>query len=215
MEKTLDAHVQHLPGGLETLVGPASPDAAASLDRELGVVGATIFPPNIDVLVDCGRVLSGARGQEEILKAADQVVAIVRPDPAGIAHALWTLDLVRSLATGGRVSVAVLGPSSFQVGEMKKALQVRLLGVIAFDHKSAAMVCGSPGRPKAFVRSPLVASARRLVESMLNQPGIGDEPSGGTELADDQLVLETAIGRTSISSRIDLPTPGGNGAGAG
>lgn len=163
----LDVHVQALPGGLEVLVGPVTPDASSSLDRELGAVVPTIFPEGIDILVDCGRILPGAGGQSGILKLADQVVVITRPDAAALADAQWTLDLVRNLTTKGTCSVAVVGPSPFRVAEIEHALQARVLGPVSFDHKSAAMACGSPGKPHRFAKSVLVASARSLVDQIL------------------------------------------------
>jgi MinD-like ATPase involved in chromosome partitioning or flagellar assembly len=165
---TLDAHVQALPGGLEVLVGPVTPDASSSLDRELGAVVPTIFPEGSDILVDCGRILSGAGGQRGLLKVADHVVVVTRPDAAALAHAQWTLDLVRNLATTGTCSVAVVGPSPFRVAEIEHALQVRVLGPVPFDGKSAAMACGSPGKTHRFTKSGLVASARNLVDRILS-----------------------------------------------
>jgi hypothetical protein len=180
----LDAHVQTLPGGLEVLVGPVSHDASSSLDRELGAVGPAIFPPDLDILVDCGRVLSGARGQQEILKAADQVVVIARPDAAGLAHAQWTLDLVRNLTTKNVTALAVVGPSPFAVKEIESTLRASLVGGIAFDHQAAAMACGLRGKPSRFVRSNLVASTRNLVSRLLIQVETVSEVSSAVEMLD-------------------------------
>jgi hypothetical protein len=164
------------------LVGPVTPDASSSLDRELGAVVPTIFPEGIDILVDCGRILSGAGGQLGLLKVADHVVVITRPDAAALAHTQWTLDLVRNLTTKGTCSVAVVGPSPFRVGEIERALQVNVLGPVSFDHKSAAMACGSPGKPHRFAKSGLVASARLLVDRILSALEPTDEDRATIDL---------------------------------
>lgn len=198
-EATFDPHVQTLPGGLEVLAGPLNPDAASSLDRELGAVGLGVFPQAIDVLVDCGRILTVAPGQQEVLKAADHVVVVTRPDAAGLAHTLWTLDVVRNL-TKGTSSVVVVGSSRFRAGEIEQAFQAKMVSVLPFDEKSAAMVCGSPGKTKRFARSSLVVSARRLVDRLLDHSNLGDGTEVRTALTDDDdrnAALISAFGSTS------------------
>jgi uncharacterized protein YjhX (UPF0386 family) len=180
-EATLDAQIQQLPGGLEVLVGPVSPDAASSLDRELAAVVPDIFRGGVDAIVDCGRLLCDAPGQQEVLKEADHVVVVTCPDAAGLAHALWTLDVVQKLATKGACSFVVVGPRQFQAREIERALRARLLGTIPRDEKSAAMACGAPGKPRSFARSGLVASARCLVEQILDLPDSVDEFGGGMQ----------------------------------
>ena len=170
-----EVHQQRLPGGLEALVGPVNPDAAGSLDRELAAVGPGIFPVEGDVLVDCGRILSAAAGQQGTIKAADRVVVVTRPDVAGLAHAMWALDVVRGLRTQGMCSIVIVGSGDFPSREIEQAIGSRLLGTIPLDEQSAAMVCGSPGNPRRFARSPLVESARRLVDRILKQPEVDKE----------------------------------------
>ncbi len=166
-EPTFDAHLQSLPGGLEVLVGPVNPDASGSLDTELSTVGVAIFPKAVDILVDCGRVLGGTAGQLAILQSADRVVVVSRPDISDLAHALWTLDLVRDLAPNAEASFVLVGSGRFGFAEIEQALGVAPLGVIPLDAKSAAMVCGLPGRAKRFARSALVDAARQLVDRLI------------------------------------------------
>jgi len=186
---TFADHVQPLPGGLEALVGPVSADAASSLDRELAVAGPAVFPDGVDTVVDCGRILADAPGQREILNAAEHVVVVIRPDAAGLAHALWTLDVVRTIVTAGSIFPVVVGSSPFQVKEIEQALEAPLVVAIPFDEKSAAMACGSPGKPKRFARSSLVASVRRLVERILQASDPGCGVPGGTEFSHEHQAL--------------------------
>ncbi len=168
-------HLQSLPGGLEVLVGPVTPDAAGSLDREVASVGTGMFPHEMDVLIDCGRVLSGSLGQQQILKEAEHVIMVARPDAAALAHASWTLDILRSLRVGV-TSFVVVGPIQFPVSEMEKVFRARLLGAIPHDEKSASMVCGTPGRRRRFARSSLVKSARNLADQLLSGSIVCQEP---------------------------------------
>jgi hypothetical protein len=208
---TFDDHTQRLPGGLEALVGPVSPDAASSLDREMASVGLAIFPDAVDMLVDCGRILSGARGQQEILRAADHVVVVTRPDAAGLAHARWTLDVVRNLKTEGTSSFVVVGPSQFSSKEIEEVFQARLLAAIPLDGQSAAMACGSPGRPRRFARGDLVASARCLVEKLLG-PADAERDAGATEVAS---LGSVSIDRHSSFPDVELAVAGENGVDTG
>jgi len=145
------------------------------------------------MIVDCGRVLAGALGQREILKAADHIVVLTRPDAAGLAHAMWTLEFVRGLETKGTTSFVVAGSNGFGVTEIAEALQADLLGLIPFDPKSAAIVSGVPGRPKAFARGSLVASARSLVDRVLNNSDFRCEANGETEQPDTDRTLSSPV----------------------
>jgi MinD-like ATPase involved in chromosome partitioning or flagellar assembly len=190
-------HAQTLPGGLDVLVGPVSPDASNSLDQELGALGPSIFPVGVDTLVDCGRIVSGARGQQEIVKGADHVVVAARPDAAGLAHAQWALDLIRNLTAADKSSLVVVGSGPFRIEEIERTLQARLLGVIPLDYKSAATVCGSPGRPSRFARSSLVAAARRLVDRLVTQLEPTSEGTDSVEL----------VGQDRYAGGATMPVP--------
>ena len=165
-EPSFSVHLQSLPGGLEVLVGPVNPDASGSLDRELSIVGTAIFPKEVDILVDCGRVLGGTAGQQEILQSADRVVVVSGPELADLAHAQWTVDLIRDLVHDAKPSLVLVGSGRFGSAEIEQALHVPPLAVIPHDENSAAMVCGSPGKAKRFARSALVDAARQLVDRL-------------------------------------------------
>jgi MinD-like ATPase involved in chromosome partitioning or flagellar assembly len=211
-EATFDAQMQMLPGGLEVLVGPVSADAASSLDRELAVAGPGIFREGVDVMVDCGRLLCDAPGQQEVLKGADHVVVVTCPDAAGLAHALWTLEVVQKLTINGGCSFVVVGPSPFQAREMEHALRARLLGTIPLDEKSAAMACGAPGKPRSFAQSNLVASARRLVEQILDPPDSVDDFGGGAPRTTGGRIRHLSDNGVPAVHGFDLAAPREHGA---
>jgi len=177
------AHLQYLPGGLGVFVGPCSPEAARMLDSELGQVGIDIFPKGADILIDCGRILAGAAGQQEMLRASDRVLVVVRPDSAGLAHCQRTIDLVRALSPQSNCSFVAVGPSEFAAGEMERALRADLIAQVPLDHRTASIVCGSPGSPRALAKSGLVESARVVVDRVLS---CGIAPP--TVHADDEVV---------------------------
>jgi MinD-like ATPase involved in chromosome partitioning or flagellar assembly len=162
----LDAHAQRLPGGLEVLVGPVNPDAARSLDRELGLVGSSLSSVAADVVIDCGRLDLSAAGQADAMRTSDHVAVIVRPDAAGLAQAHATLAALQISWGSVQPWVVVMGSSPFDAGEIESLLGVPILGTVPLDHAAAAMACGRPGRARAFSRSPLVQAARHIVEEL-------------------------------------------------
>jgi hypothetical protein len=167
----------------------------------------------MDWVIDCGRFSSGAIGQQAIFKTADHVVVVTKADPAALAHALWTIGMIRQVAEGTS-SFVVIGPSQFRLSEIEQNLQSKLLGMVSVDERSAAMACGAPGTPRRFAQSALVASARRIVARMLEAPDIDDgggrnedTTSGeGKGFSTDLLSAVPFVGRAA---------PGENGAHAG
>lgn len=162
------AHTQSLPGGLDVLVAPAGADSATALDRELGLLPSDLISGPCDLIVDCGRFLSGAVGQEKMIREADRVLLLVRPDVTGVAHAQWAAGSLGQLSDL-RVSAVIVGTSAFRSEELAKELGIKVLGTVAFDPRAAQMACGASGSSKAFIRSPLVASAREIVRLLLAQ----------------------------------------------
>jgi MinD-like ATPase involved in chromosome partitioning or flagellar assembly len=162
-------HVQRLPGGLEVLPGSVSAEAAGALDRELARAASGLFPDDADVVFDCGRLRGDAPGQEAVLGTADDVLLLLRPDVAGVAHAFSARSRLDALSSSARTHLVIVGTGRFEVAEVSDAMGVRVAAVIPHDPGAAAMACGEPGKARPFARSPLVASARRLVADLLGQ----------------------------------------------
>jgi hypothetical protein len=130
-------------------------------------------------------------------------VVVTRSDDAGLAHTLWTLGVVRDLAKDtSSVVIVVIGSSQFLVGEIEQVFQTKLVSVFPFDEKSAAIVCGSPGKTKRFARSSLVVSARRLVDRLMDHSTLGDVTEGRTGSIDD--LGPGAAPRSAIGSKSNL-----------
>jgi len=201
----LDNHIQVLPGGLAALVGPVSAAAARRLDTELAQVGVGVLPSGHDVLVDCGRIVDGCRGQEELLTVAGHVVLVIRPDPAGIAHARAALGAVRSVAPRRPCSVITVGTSSYPVGEIEDALEVTVAAAVPHDHTAAAIIGGAPGRATRLTRSRLVATARNVAirlaahrDSMSSPPSKVARPEAAAPVPGAALTTDGA-GRASTN----------------
>jgi MinD-like ATPase involved in chromosome partitioning or flagellar assembly len=160
------AHVQQLPGGLDILVAPAGADSATALDVELGTSSCDVVTEECDLLADCGRLLPGAIGQEKMIRSADNVLLLVRPDAAGIAHARWAVCRVRELSRSAPL-VVIVGMGAFKPGAVAEELEVNVLGVVPFEPRAAQMACGAPGTAKEFIRSGLVAFAREIVAVLI------------------------------------------------
>ncbi len=161
------AHTQQLPGGLDVLVAPTGADSAMALDHEIGMSPSELVSGDCDLLADCGRLLPGAIGQEKMIRTADRVLLLIRPEVTGIAHARWASSRIRELS-GVAPSVVIAGVGVHKPAEVVAELGVDLLGVLPFDTRAASMASGSPGTVKEFIRSGLVAFAREVVASVMD-----------------------------------------------
>ena len=182
-------HAQQLPGGLDVVVGPAGADGALALDEELSTVGLGLAARSdgdsdgaedgdgdgpLDLIVDCGRLMAKARGQQRLVAESDRLVLVARPDASSLVHAHWAAGRIRA-ARGGEdgLSLVTVGEAPFPPAEMAEALGIELLGSIRVDPRAADMVCGRPGRRRALARSALISSATTLVRALdLERPEI-------------------------------------------
>jgi MinD-like ATPase involved in chromosome partitioning or flagellar assembly len=161
------AHAQQLPGGLDVLVAPTGADSAMALDHELGMSSSDLISVECDLVADCGRLLPGSMGQARMIRAADRVLLVVRPDVAGIAHARWAINRIGELSSSGAVVTA--GPGPFEPAEVAEELGLDVLGVIPYDPRAALMACGVAGTARSFVRSDLVAFGRELLMALIGE----------------------------------------------
>jgi hypothetical protein len=171
-------HVQILDGGLEVLIGLATPEQAGGLGalwRPLTALLAGV--PGVDVLADCGRLFSGTPAME-VLKGSALTVLVTRPDVDAVAHLrARALSLCPQLGTGGfdGVPVGVVavvdpkdvdGPQQIETVLASSQVPVRVLGRIAHDEGAAAMLRGQWGGRLS--RSLLVRSAREVATVLTN-----------------------------------------------
>ena len=189
-EEAVWSHVQHLPGGVPVLVGPASADEAHAVLRDVAgaLAGWCVTQTDVDVIVDCGRI-APASPTVELLAKADAVLVLTRPfadqlRPA--AHRLVALE-----ASGAAASLLLVGDSPYGPDEVAATLKADVGGVIAWDPRTAAVLTGTRGAVRDLRRSPLVRSAATLAERLASSfPGSG--PRGGTRSAPQVGELEVA-----------------------
>jgi hypothetical protein len=165
-------HSQQLPGGLDVLIGPTGADSAMALDHELGMSSSNLVDDECDLLADCGRLLPGAIGQGRMIRAADGILLLIRPDVAGIANARWATRRIRELSLSPLFAVNV-GAGVFKPSEVVEELDVNVLGTVPFDPRAALMACGGSGTAKEFIRSGLIAFARTIVTALIEGASVG------------------------------------------
>lgn len=169
----VDPHLQRLPGGLEVLVGAPGPDAARVVDAEVRGMAA-LYAIDRDAVVDCGRVVGTAPGQQLLLSRADVVVLLTSDEAAAVANAAASAGRIRS-AVKGRFGLAVLSERGRVAREVADIVGADLAVAVPHDPVAAAITRGEPGRARRLERSPLVAAAARLQTWLDRVPG---EPEG-------------------------------------
>lgn len=163
----LETHLQHLPGGLGVLAGPATADSAMVLDHELSKYSVRAFTPDVDVVVDCGRVIPNALGQRRLMNEADHIVVATRCDAASILHARSAISWIAMLGVFGVASMVLVGDGPFSVDEASAFVDKEVDGAVPYDPVGAAGLCGIPVKARTFSRSTLIRSSRRIVDRVV------------------------------------------------
>ncbi len=184
-------HCQQLADRTPVLVGPTSPDRAGSALATLGgqLDGALGALSQFDVLADCGR-LDGRSPTLRLLGACRCVLLVVEPTVEGVAHLASRLPGLRLPA--GRHALICIGDRPYRAAEVARALDLPLLGVMAWDPKGAAAL--AEGHPER--RGPLLRSAAALAASLLDQlpsDGPATPPDTPARPAPPSAVMTTAM----------------------
>lgn len=182
-------HAQRLPGGVPLLVGPGSAEEAhAVLGDVAGVLaGWCSGRSGPDVIADCGRVAPGSPALGLVARA-DVTMVLARASvdqlrPA--AHRLAALETV-----GVEASLLLIGDRPYRPDEVASTLGADVVGVIAWDPRTAAALEGLEGGGRDLGRSPLVRSAATLAHKLAAVlPGLDGEVSVG-----DRSDLEVGVG---------------------
>ena len=182
-------HVQVLPGGLEVVVGlpslaqsPALASAWDSISDGLRAMGGP-------VVIDAGRLLIGPGAPSALIRRADVLAVVARPELAEIARLRAARDLLIEL--NPRPALVLVGERPYGPAEVGAACDMEVLGVIAHDPGAAALVGGSAGSARALRRSALARSAAALAQTLLarsaagsHEEAPGDEPSRVSQTAE-------------------------------
>lgn len=169
-------HVQRLPGGLQVLVGPPSPDESHAVLRDIAgeLARWAAAQPDVAVIVDGGRITGRAPSIDPLLRTS-AVLVVTRPileqlRPAGIR--------VEALQTAGLdASVLLVGDQPYGPTEVASSLHCPVAATIAWDPKTAAVLSGAPGAMRDLRRSPLIRSAATLAADLAVPVGAGHPPA--------------------------------------
>lgn len=175
-EVQLSDHVQMLSGGLEVLVGVASPSQVQGLGPAWQHLARQFRSvPGRDVIADCGRLMPGS-ATVPVLQNADALLLIARPTVEGLSHLrerIRGFSEVLQLGTFEAVPVGVALVASYRdthvVGEVqgildRARLPAAVLGILAEDEKAAEAIRTGDGRKAR--SSLLLRSAAELAERL-------------------------------------------------
>jgi hypothetical protein len=141
------------------------------------------------VIVDLGRVTPTADGPMgsvgSWLRSCDGAVLVVNGDAAGALHARTHAPALLDWTTGrlGLVAVGAGSPSGDEIGSFTG---IRHLGDVPYDPAAAAVASGSSGAGRRLERSRLLASARRIADTLAGV--VGSEGPG--DWADPRAVAD-------------------------
>lgn len=140
-------------------MGPAGPEQAEAIGSSWSSVAASLAAAGdrgVDVLADCGRVLSTTALVAPVLQAADLVVMITRPSLGGVAHLRAGITRVARLLNTARPG-AVTGAGGVGGAGVRGSGLDRIAVLVVDD--------GVGGRR---------AGARQVDEVMQQTPGLAD-----------------------------------------
>ncbi|MHB8448963.1 MAG: hypothetical protein ACYDAQ_00595 [Mycobacteriales bacterium] len=172
-------------------------DAADRLADLICALGAEGSGP--DVILDLGRY------RESTVRAwsrrADLLLLVLCPTLRGASAARSRVAALQSVATGSAgMGLLLLGDGPYGAREIGEALAVPVVGSVAHDVATAAVLCGERSAGRDFGRSPLMRTARSLSHTLLarmaTNPGPQESLAG---LAPDPPVaaLDSVTGRTA------------------
>jgi MinD-like ATPase involved in chromosome partitioning or flagellar assembly len=175
-------HAQYLPGGVPVLVGPATPDEAHAVLRDIAdaLTAWSTEQIEIDVIIDCGRIPPGLSTIDTIGEAG-VVMVLTRPTLDQLRPAAHRLGALKAL--GIDVGLLLVGDEPYGPAEVTAALQMPVVGIVAWDPRTAAVLTGARGSVRDLRRSPLVRSVETLAERLAPTRPSRPEPGHNTQLA--------------------------------
>lgn len=169
---TLFGHTQPLPGleRVHVLAGPTSAEqsrAALSTLLGSGLRWCLTDLVDVDVLLDCGRLVPGSLALD-LLSQVDATVLVARPTLAESAHLQARVAALRDC----RPVVLLVGDRPYPPAEVGQAIDAPIVGVLAEDPRGAAMLAAPV--VSRLSRCPLLRSAVQVAERLAGLAG--DEP---------------------------------------
>jgi hypothetical protein len=169
-------------GTRRVLPGLADPRHAATLNMTWPLLAAALAAQPVDVLADSGR-LDGGPGQEHILRAAGQIVLVLRPTLRQAAAARPRVEMLTQLkgSLAGQAGLLVTGPGPLAPKELSHALGLPVLGTLPDDRKAALVLSDGADARRGIEISPLLRAAAATARALTRTNQIA--PTGETALA--------------------------------
>jgi MinD-like ATPase involved in chromosome partitioning or flagellar assembly len=160
--------------------GQAAPLASGGWERLARVLEREPTAGRRDVIVDTGRLSSGACWP--VLAVADQVLLTVRPTARCVQGARAAADQLREhLGDLGLVALLVVGTGEYSAKDVSTQLGVRLAGVLPQDRAAAAVLTeGAATGMRSLQRSRLLRGAAGLAVRV--EAGLGAGAGAGNAL---------------------------------
>ncbi len=154
---------QELPGGVPVLVGhPGAEPCHAALRSAGGRLADYLAAmPERDAIVDVGRLRPGSPAMA-IAAHADVLLVVVRPTVEEIGAISHRVGALRDAG----VALVLIGDRPYPAGEVAAAVELPVVGTIAFDARGAHALASGAGR-RALARTPIVRSVGALAERLM------------------------------------------------
>lgn len=179
--RSIDDHVQNLPGGLEVLVGSqggGSDGAGRGVGQEAASVVLEVAQgERTDVIVDLGRLHLGLPETQMWLGLSTSICILLGSDATSIGHARDRARALRELC-GGRLWFAVIGNGPYSMPEIERFVGMTEIIEIADDPRAAGVLTAGRGTKRRLARSSLVKSACRLAYALAD-PELDTSALGG------------------------------------
>ena len=172
--KVLAEHVVCLPEAPQVWLmpgvqhgGQAQPLASGGWERLARVLEREPTAGRRDVIVDTGRLSSGACWP--VLAVADQVLLAVRPTARSVQGARGAADLLREhLGDLAVVRLLICGAGEYSANDVSRQLGVPVAGVLPHDRAAAAVLTdGAAEGMRPLKRSRLLRSAASLAAQLV------------------------------------------------
>ncbi len=162
----IERHAQLLPFGVLALIGPTSDEQATTTLTAIGAaLGRALESALSPVFIDVGRWHARSPATE-LVRSSSIALLVFRPTIEGVEHARSQLaSLSREAA---RVAAVSIGERPYPPTEVRAALEVEELYVIAHDPRAARVVSTGTRPDRWLRRSPLLRSSRALAERLLD-----------------------------------------------
>ncbi|MHB1615131.1 MAG: hypothetical protein ACYCYA_12590, partial [Actinomycetes bacterium] len=162
----------------------------------LASLAAVVSGP--DVLLDAGRL--GPKQSNPVLEAELRLLVLrptLRGASAARSHITWPNGAAGASEGSG---LLLVGDGAYRAQEISGALGVPVLGAIAEDPVSAAILCGERVAGRGFDRGPLIRSARSLSEDLLRH--LSESASGTAKPVANPVPEETVAASEMPAGRL-------------